>query len=76
MNLFEVLKVFSPGTAIRTALDDILRARMGALIVVDKEGLFGIVEGGFRVNCRFSAQRLVELAKMDGAIILSKDFKR
>lgn len=70
------LKLFAPGTAIRTALDDILRANMGALIVIDKEGLLKVVDGGFRVNCRFSAQRLVELAKMDGAIILSEDLKK
>jgi len=76
LDLLDVLKMLSPGTAMRTALDDILRARMGALIVVDKEGLSGIVEGGFRVSCRFSAQRLVELAKMDGAIILSSDLKK
>ncbi len=76
MDSLDVLRIFSPGTAIRTALDDILRARMGALIVVEKEGLSEIVEGGFRVNCRFSAQKLVELAKMDGAIILSKDLKK
>ncbi|MDP3992117.1 MAG: DNA integrity scanning diadenylate cyclase DisA [Nanoarchaeota archaeon] len=75
-DFLDVLKIFSPGTALRTALDDILRARMGALIVVDKEGLSGIVEGGFRVNCRFSAQKLVELAKMDGAIVLSNDLKK
>ncbi len=74
--LLDVLKMFAPGTAIRTALDDILRASLGALIVVDKEGLSGIVEGGFRVNCRFSAQRLVELAKMDGAIVISSDLKK
>lgn len=76
MTILDVLKVFAPGTALRTALDDILRARMGALIVVDKEGLSEIAEGGFRINCRFSAQRLVELAKMDGAIILSNDLKK
>lgn len=75
-DFIDILKIFSPGTAIRTALDDILRARMGALIIVDKEGLSGIVEGGFRVNSRFSAQKLVELAKMDGAIVLSNDLKK
>lgn len=74
--LLEILKIFAPGTSFRTALDDLLRARMGALIAVENEGLFSIVEGGFRVNCGFSAQRLVELAKMDGAIILSKDLKK
>jgi diadenylate cyclase len=76
LDMVDVLKILSPGTAIRTALDDILRARMGALIVVDQEGLSAIIEGGFKVNCRFSAQRLVELAKMDGAIVLSNDLKK
>lgn len=74
--LLDVLKLLSPGTAIRTALDDILRARMGALIVVEKEGLLNIVEGGFKINYKFSPQKLVELAKMDGAIILSEDLKK
>jgi len=72
----DILKIFSPGTAIRTALDDILRAQMGALIVVGAEGLSEVIEGGFKINCRFSAQRLVELAKMDGAIILDPDLKK
>ncbi len=71
-----ILKIFSPGTAMRTALDDILRARMGALIVVQNEGLTGIMDGGFKINSKFSAQKLVELAKMDGGIILSEDLKK
>lgn len=75
-NLMEVLKIFSPGTSMRTALDDLMGAGIGALIVVDNGDLLNIVDGGFRVNCRFSSQRLVELAKMDGAIILSADLKK
>jgi diadenylate cyclase len=75
-DFISVLKMFSPGTSIRSALDDILRARMGALIVVDSPELSKIVEGGFKVNCKFSSQKLVELAKMDGAIILSRDLKK
>lgn len=75
-DFLEVLKIFSPGTAIRTALDDILRAGMGALIAVETEGLSTILEGGFRINSKFSSQKLVELAKMDGAIILSNDLKK
>lgn len=71
-----ILKIFSPGTAMRTAFDDLLRARMGALVVVDKEGLSDIADGGFKINSKFSAQKLVELAKMDGAIILSSDLKK
>ncbi len=76
ISLIEVLKIFSPGTSMRTALDDMVGAGIGALVVVDKEELLNIVEGGFKVNCKFSSQRLVELAKMDGAIILSKDLKK
>ena len=72
----EILKIFSPGTAMRTAFDDILKAGMGAIVVVDEEGLFSIVDGGFKINSKFSPQKLVELAKMDGAIILSKDMKK
>jgi len=76
IDLIEILKIFSPGTSMRTALDDMMEAGIGALIVVDKEELLNIVEGGFKVNCKFSSQRLVELAKMDGAIILSEDLKK
>ncbi|MCW8966718.1 MAG: DNA integrity scanning diadenylate cyclase DisA [Candidatus Pacearchaeota archaeon] len=72
----QALKVFSPGTLIRLAIDDILRAEMGALIVVESDNLKDIIETGFRINTKFSPQKLVELAKMDGAIILSKDLKK
>lgn len=70
------LKLFSPGTAVRLAIDDILRAEMGALIVVESDDLHDIIEKGFKINAKFSPQKLVELAKMDGAIILSKDLKK
>lgn len=70
------LKIFSPGTSIRLAIDDILRAEMGALIVVESDSLHDIIEKGFKINSKFSPQKLVELAKMDGAIILSKDLKK
>ncbi len=72
----DVLKIFAPGTSLRSALDDLLRARMGALIVFDTPELASVMEGGFSIKCRFSPQKLVELAKMDGAIILSKDGKK
>jgi len=34
------------------------------------------VDGGFSINCDFTPSNLYELAKMDGAIILSEDLKR
>ncbi|MCR4327867.1 MAG: DNA integrity scanning diadenylate cyclase DisA [Nanoarchaeota archaeon] len=74
-DFMNVLRMVAPGTSLRVALDDFLNAKMGALIVLDNGNLGEIVEGGFTVNTKFSAQKLVELAKMDGAIILSKDAK-
>jgi len=75
-DFIDVLKMFAPGTLIRSALNDLLGARMGALLVIDNDKLENIVERGFRINAKFSPQKLVELAKMDGAIILSKDLKK
>ncbi|MEM4259411.1 MAG: DNA integrity scanning diadenylate cyclase DisA [Candidatus Pacearchaeota archaeon] len=74
--LYNILRLISPGTHLRTALDNIVRAGKGAIIAIDNESLSKIIDGGFRVNCRFTPQRLVELSKMDGAIILSKDMKK
>jgi len=72
----DVLKMVAPGTSLREALDDLLRAKMGALIAFDNGELgAGIVEGGFKIGTKFSSQKLVELSKMDGAIVLSKDAK-
>jgi diadenylate cyclase len=76
LDLVDILKIIAPGTGLRVAMNDILHAELGALIVVERPDLYNIVEGGFRVNCRFSPQRLVELSKMDGAIILSRDLKK
>jgi len=75
-DFLETLKLFAPGTSIRSSLDDLLSARMGALIVVANENTHKIIEKGFRINAKFSHQKVVELAKMDGAIILSSDLKK
>ncbi|MFZ5955253.1 MAG: DNA integrity scanning diadenylate cyclase DisA [Nanoarchaeota archaeon] len=71
-----ILKLVAPGTNLRTALDGALKTGKGALIVIENEFLFPLLDGGFKVNCRFTPQRLIELSKMDGAIILAKDMKR
>jgi diadenylate cyclase len=72
----EVLGKLAPGKNLRTALDDILEGETGALIAVDCPELKSIIDGGFRINCKFTSQKLAELAKMDGAIILSDDLKK
>lgn len=76
MSFLDVLSRLSPGKSLRTALDDILEGESGALIVLDSPELRNIIDGGFRINTKFTAQKLAELAKMDGAIIVSDDLKR
>ena len=76
-NLTDIIKLIAPGTAIRQGLDSILKAKTGALIVIgDSKEVLDIVDGGFSINEDYTSSRLYELAKMDGAIILSKDLKR
>jgi diadenylate cyclase len=66
-----VVAAMAPGTALRDGLERILRASTGALIVLGyDDSVAGICSGGFRLDVAFSATRLRELAKMDGAIIL------
>ncbi|WP_078551143.1 DNA integrity scanning diadenylate cyclase DisA [Bacillus alkalicellulosilyticus] len=73
----EVLKLVAPGTLLRDGIDNVLRAKTGGLIVLGyNHEMMNIVDGGFYINCEFSPAFLYELAKMDGAIILSEDGKR
>ncbi|MCI8482350.1 MAG: DNA integrity scanning protein DisA [Clostridia bacterium] len=73
----DILKLIAPGTPIREGLESILKAKTGALIVIgDSKEVLDIVDGGFSINEEYTSSRLYELAKMDGAIILSKDLRR
>ena len=74
--IINILRQVNPGTQMRSGLNGIVQAKKGALVVVDKLGIESIMDGGFKVNCKFTPQRLVELSKMDGAIVLSEDMKR
>jgi diadenylate cyclase len=75
--LLTALAAVAPGTALREGLDRILQANKGALIVVgDGPEVLNICSGGFLLDAAFSPQRLSELAKMDGAIILASDASR
>lgn len=76
-SLLETLPIVAPGTPLYEGLENVLRARTGALIVVgDSEQVMKLVEGGFVINADFNPASLYELAKMDGAIILSADAKK
>ncbi|MCB1270576.1 MAG: DNA integrity scanning diadenylate cyclase DisA [Microthrixaceae bacterium] len=72
--LMSALSQVAPGRPLREGLDRILKAGMGALIVIgDGPEVLNISSGGFLVNAAFSPQRLSELAKTDGAIVLTPD---
>jgi diadenylate cyclase len=76
-DLLDALAAVAPGTALRAGLDRILQASMGALVVVgDGPEVLNICSGGFLLDAAYSPQRLSELAKMDGAIILAADASR
>ncbi len=82
MDYKEILKMLvlvSPGTPLRNAIDDIMRGDNGALIffVQDPKEYVkkGIIQIGFELNCPFTPNKLYELAKMDGAIVVSEDLK-
>ena len=75
--LSDALAMVAPGRPLREGLDRILRAKRGGLVVVgDGPDVLSICSGGFLLDSEFSPQRLSELAKMDGAIILAKDASR
>ena len=72
-----ILKIVSPGTNLREGLENILRAKTGGLIVLsDNEEVMKLVDGGFYINSEYSPAYIYELAKMDGAIVISEDLKR
>ena len=75
--MLEILKLVAPGTELREGLENVLKAKTGALIVVsDSEDILKIADGGFKIDEEFTSTNIYELAKMDGAIILSSDLKR
>jgi diadenylate cyclase len=75
--LLQALTQVAPGTALRAGIDDIIRARLGALLVIgEPPALSFLFSGGMRLDLHFTAQHLYELAKMDGAIIVNRAITR
>jgi diadenylate cyclase len=71
--LIKGLERVAPGTQLREGLERVLRAETGALVVLGAPPkVQALFSGGFRIDVSFTAQRLSELAKMDGAIILDE----
>src|SRR3954470_17892774 len=75
--ILDVLRQVAPGMPLRDGLDRIIQGSKGALIVVgDGPNVLSICSGGFLLDAAYSPQRLQELSKMDGAIILAADASR
>ena len=75
--VLEILKIIAPGTVLREGIDNILNAKTGALILISSEDeCQDIVDGGFKIDQDFTPASIYELAKMDGAIVISKDIKK
>jgi diadenylate cyclase len=75
--LRSTLALVAPGTDLRDGLERILRGNTGGLIVLGYDRVVdSLCSGGFPIEIEFSATRLRELAKMDGAVVLSSDGMR
>jgi diadenylate cyclase len=75
--VLSALARIAPGTALRQGIDDIIRSREGALILIgDPAELSFLFSGGIRLDHPFTQQLLYELAKMDGAIIIDASLSK
>ncbi len=75
--LLAAIARIAPGTDLRFGIDDIIRSREGALIVVGEPAeLAFLFSGGIRLDQPFTPQLLYELAKMDGAIIVNSSLSK
>jgi diadenylate cyclase len=71
------LSAVAPGTALRDGLERVLRGNTGGLIVLGMDKTVeALCSGGFVLDVEFSATRLRELCKLDGALILDRDITK
>ncbi|HEX8067473.1 MAG TPA: DNA integrity scanning diadenylate cyclase DisA [Thermoleophilaceae bacterium] len=70
--LVKALEMVAPGSAVREGIDHILHARTGALICIgENDDLSFLYSGGLKLEVDYTPALLYQIAKMDGAIILS-----
>ena len=75
--MVRALEMVAPGTSLREGIDNILHAHTGGLIVIgDIDELAFLFSGGIRLDLEYTPALLYELAKMDGAIVLSSNATR
>jgi diadenylate cyclase len=72
----KILGTLAPGTMLREALDNIVNLRHGGLILIaNEEKARQVVRSGFELHTRVTPQRIVELSKMDGAIVIDESLE-
>lgn len=73
----DAIRLTAPGQPLRTALDMIIAGHIGALICVgDTEAVLAAGNDGFPLSISFTSNRLFELSKMDGAIVIDGDLNQ
>ncbi|ACZ01245.1 DNA integrity scanning diadenylate cyclase DisA [Streptobacillus moniliformis] len=72
----QIFKIMAPGQPLRSAIEKIQEASLGGLIILGSlEDMKEYIDGGFKLETTFTPQKVYELAKMDGAILISEDLK-
>ncbi len=70
--LVKALEMVAPGTALREGIDNIVHARTGGLLVIgDADDLAFLFSGGLKLDVDYTPAFLYQLAKMDGALVLT-----
>ena len=73
----QAIRMCAPGTSLRMAIDMIIAGHLGALITIgDEDAVLAAGNDGFKLDVSFTANRLFELSKMDGAVVIDKDFTK
>ena len=73
----EILAMLAPGTTMRDGIERILRAGRGTLIVFGSTPqVMSLCSGGFAIDSPATGQRIAELAKMDGALVVDAEAGR
>src|SRR5881392_3941087 len=72
--LLQSLDMVAPGTPLREGIDNIIHARTGGLILISEpEDASFLFSGGIKLDIDYTPALLYQVAKMDGAIVLSSN---
>jgi len=72
-----ILRLLAPGTDLREGVERIIRAHRGSMMVIGwTPEIEPLLSGGFVIDSPATAQRVAELAKMDGALVLDSAAER